>query len=118
MKRDLDLIRKILFKVEEKESPAPEWDFKIDDYPQDIINYHIVLMNEAGLLIGKAEESSNGSYYNANVSRLTWEGHEFLDSIKNLSIWNKAKNSISKQAKGVPFEILKFLIIKIIKESI
>jgi len=118
MKRDLDLIRKILFKVEEKADPTPEFDLKIDDYPQEIINYHIVLMNEAGLLIGGAEELSDGSYVIAYVSRLTWEGHEFLDSIRDISLWNKAKNLISEKAKGIPFEILKSLLIKIISDNV
>jgi hypothetical protein len=32
------------------------------------------------------------------VSRLTWEGHEFLDNIKDVGVWEKTKERL----QGIP----------------
>ena len=49
---------------------------------------------------------------------MTWEGHDFLDSIKNEKIWKKAKEIIKEKGGSVPFEVLKSLILKVSKEII
>jgi len=41
--------------------------------------------------------------YSFGVSSLTWEGHEFLDKIRDETIWSKTKDAISK--KGLPMVI-------------
>ena len=37
------------------------------------------------------------------VGRLTWEGHEFLDKIKNDTVWNKTLKVIKE--KGLPLAL-------------
>lgn len=39
--------------------------------------------------------------YAFSAGRLTWEGHEFLDKIREDTIWNKTKDTIVD--KGLPF---------------
>ncbi|WP_423738704.1 DUF2513 domain-containing protein [Clostridium niameyense] len=36
---------------------------------------------------------------------ITWDGHEFLDNIRDNDIWNKTKNTISK-INGVSIPII------------
>lgn len=41
---------------------------------------------------------------------LTWDGHEFLDSIRNDNVWIKAKEGIKSKGLelgSVPFSVLK-----------
>ena len=52
MKRDLDLYRRILLAVEQSDNnPADpiELDF-VDDYAQGIVSYHVMLLDEEGLI--------------------------------------------------------------------
>lgn len=50
MKRNFDLIRKLLFFFEEKESPQHVEVPPIDGYDESTIRYHLVLLHDAGLL--------------------------------------------------------------------
>ena len=95
MKRDMDLIRAMLLAIESDSSGfAPK--IEIPDYTEEQINYHAFLLGEAGL----AEVSSTTTNYSkspeAMVKHLTWAGHEFLDSARDNTIWNQAKDKIGK----------------------
>jgi hypothetical protein len=97
MKRDMDLIRDLLLRVE-KDPDLDGFryvDFDAAEFPGHSANelrYHTDLLMEAGLVIGVA--SGDGS----SVARLTWEGHEFLASVHDAGIWAKVK----ERAKGLP----------------
>lgn len=49
MKRDIELIRKILLEVEKDNSPTSWITIVIENYPEDQISYHVKLLTEAGL---------------------------------------------------------------------
>lgn len=103
MQRDMELIRKILFCIEEKyvDTALDSSQVKIDGYDLKTIAYHCAVLHDAGLVSNyKAQYGDNELYY-FGVGRLTWEGHEFLDKIKSDTVWNKTKDTITK--KGIPF---------------
>ena len=80
MKRDMALIRLVLLAVEAGEDPD-----KIEGYDSDAIRYHQALVIEAGLAEGKMlDDLSNTTQVPANVfiKKLTWQGHEFIDLMK------------------------------------
>jgi hypothetical protein len=100
MKRDMDLIRKLLIKIESYpcaySSVIVSEEIQISDYTQDQINYHALLLNEAGL-VEASNMTPNGSPTPImRIFRLTWAGHEFLDSARDTSRWEKAKDLMSK----------------------
>jgi hypothetical protein len=41
-------------------------------------------------------------------TKLTWDGHDFLDSVRDPEIWNKTKDGM-KAAGGFTFELLRDL---------
>jgi hypothetical protein len=43
---------------------------------------------------------------------LTWDGHEFLDAIRNDTVWNKTKRVIADKGGSIPFDVLKDLALK------
>lgn len=95
MKRDMDLIRAMLLAIEaDNHGFAPE--MAIDGYTQEQIGYHAVLLGEAGL--AKVHDVTHGGSHSpeALITRLTWEGHEFLDAARENNRWNKAKDTIGK----------------------
>lgn len=56
MKRDLDLIRRVLLDIEASEGEAPR-EIRLGDVSDDEINYHLALMIEAGLLQGQVSRT-------------------------------------------------------------
>ena len=118
MKRNMDLIRHILFLLEEKVT-ADEW-LKPEDvegyFPAEV-GYHIKLMYEAGLIEAiDATSSSNAMCWIAKHP--TWEGHDFLESARNENIWNKAKSIISERGGAMSYDVLKQLLIQLVKDNV
>lgn len=104
MKRDMELIRQILHKTEALEF--------IDDDPYEPYCgetysevYQIALMKDAGLVDAKIKVTG-GIPSEARIIRLTWAGHDFLDSTRDSEIWKKAKELIIKPGVSWTFQIL------------
>ncbi len=108
MKRDMDLIRTILLKVEADETLSGSFQavnaatFGITDHTDTEVIYHLVMLVEAGFLVGNIKLVNVGQIV---ISKLTWNGHEFLDDIRDPEIWRKTK----ERAKSVPSVGLGFL---------
>ena len=103
MKRDMDLVRKILLKIEEEQNEFPLMNIEIDGYDMATVNYHCKLLYEAGLISGYKASTSMSGLDGFMVDSLTWEGNDFLDKIRDNSIWHKTKDAITK--KGLPLII-------------
>lgn len=96
MKRDMDLVRKILLKLNEHEHGNAPRNFSIDDYAEDIVLYHCFLLNEAGLIQAADITSQSSSSPAAIPVRLTWDGHEFIENAKNEKMWAQTKDAVGK----------------------
>lgn len=110
MKRDFNLIRKILLDVQS--FPPNNRDSSLEyegEYDKDIVNEHIELLIEAGLLKGHVVKSMNGILQIA-VSGLTWDGHNFIDAARNDVIWKKAFDVLKDKGVDATFDVLKTLL--------
>lgn len=113
MKRDFDLIRQILRDAEgmpamsmlSNIAPLGGTAFRYEGRDPQVVAEHVQLLIEAGLLNGKVSPGMEGGAY-IQVQRLTWKGHDFLDAMKDESIWAQAKESILKPVGGVAFDVL------------
>jgi hypothetical protein len=95
MKRDMDLIRAMLLTIEsDAHGFAPK--IEISGYTQEQVNYHAVLLGEAGLAKVHDVTTMGSDSPEAKITRLTWAGHEFLDSARQNQTWNLAKDAIGK----------------------
>jgi DNA-binding transcriptional ArsR family regulator len=115
MKRDMDLARAILLKIEEQPFTGAWVEITIDGYSPDEITYHVMLLAEAGLI--DADDVSSIANVEWMPKRLTWEGHEFLDAARDNNRWNKAKNTMEKFG-GFVFEIGKQVLLELIKSEL
>jgi hypothetical protein len=116
MRRDMDLIRKMLLAIEADEHGfAPR--IEIQGYTQEQINYHAVLLGEAGLAKVTEVTSMGSESPEAIIIRLTWAGHEFLDAARENNIWNQAKDKISKIG-GATIPIWIAILTEIIKKQL
>ncbi len=71
MKRDMALIRKILFFLEARTFLKAELDLPIEGYERDIIRYHILLLAQAGLIDFEPEKTKGGRIIRAHVPELS-----------------------------------------------
>lgn len=107
MKRDYDLIRKLLFFFEEREAREGTKIAPIDGYDDTAIRYHLVLLHDAGLLRGDIVKSRGTPGLVAVVaSDLTWDGHEFLDKIRNDTTWAKIRATIAAKGGSWAFSVV------------
>ena len=108
MKRDMDLVRKILLYLEENADPH-DWifDLKIGDYSDKEISYHIKIMAQEGLIEASERPRSDLDYDQWIPHSLTWAGHEFLDASRDDSRWEKVKRLVADKTGSLSFEVLK-----------
>lgn len=61
----------------------------LSDHPATEVAYHLNLLIEAGLVRGHYGVEGMPS-----ISKLSWQGHEFLDDIRDVGIWRKTKERL------------------------
>jgi hypothetical protein len=90
LKLDKDLVRDVLLKLEADEGdPRNSKDIEVAGFPREQISYTIQKLSEAGLVDAISFSSSSG--YDWRARALTYEGHEFLDTIRDGKIWKETK---------------------------
>lgn len=120
MKRDMDLVRKILFDLGDSEFYSNMDYPRIEGYSEDQIKHHVFIMKDAGLLIfteGKKVEGFFGKTEDWDL-RLTWEGHEFLEKVRDEKLWKSIVKTTIKKTGGLSFDILKAILIATLKKAV
>ena len=108
MKRNWDTIREILTALEEL--PSTDAILRLSDFENDRafeISYHTDLLIEAGLVEGQMSLTLGGGPTQFMARRLTWPGHEFLDTIRSETVWNKTKGAFAKNGVTMTFDLVK-----------
>ena len=97
MKRDIELIRTLLLSIEGQDQGKDD-DIGIDapGYEPAIVNGHLRLLKEAALIDAHEVPDDETDIFHYVPTRLTWRGHEFLDTIRDPEIWRKTKGGASK----------------------
>jgi hypothetical protein len=117
MQRDMDLVREILFQVErDNNDPLKSVEVEVEGYSDIQINYHIMLLAEAGLIEAKDASTLGGSEW--TPKRLTWRGHEFLEAARSDTIWREAKHRTLQNAGGLSLDVLKAVLVQGAKHAV
>jgi hypothetical protein len=116
MKRDMDLAREILLEVERHDGDP--WDLPTSftmagDAAR--LAYHAMLLHQAGFI--HAVDYSGGETLDWRPVYLTWDGHEFLDTIRDKAIWEKTKQGAAA-AGGFSVDLLKDLARGFLKKQV
>ena len=115
MKRDWDLVRTILQALETKEIGYLD-SHEIAGCDPDAVAYHFQILSDAGLIDAKTQRGMMG--LEGVAIRLTWQGHEFLDSIRADKVWDKVKKSAWDKGLDLTFDIAAKLAGKVAKEML
>ncbi|KZS45719.1 hypothetical protein AWU65_07230 [Paenibacillus glucanolyticus] len=128
MKRNMDIVRDLLLLTEslgpEGEHPqkVPYKSSWIDGVDDIEFYYHVRILEEAGFISTyhlnrefdfDTNTAGPEKYYPVT---LTWQGHEFLDSIRDNNSWEKVKNSLGKNLSTVPVAVLATVTTEMAKE--
>ncbi|MFS8541588.1 MAG: DUF2513 domain-containing protein [Tissierellales bacterium] len=71
-------------------------DVKIKDYSQDEIIYAADKLLEAGYLDGQKIVTLSDKIPEITITSITWNGHQFLDNIRDNKVWEHTKSILSK----------------------
>ena len=119
MKRDLDLLRKILLAIENAdEFYYYNW---IQHLASDIgcsnlelVSFHVSLLVDNDYIEVLDISCCGINYDDYMIKRLTADGCDYLDNIRNDTIWNKTKEVISNIGGTSALDIVKSIAGKII----
>ena len=116
MKRDMDLVRKILLELEDTPYELGGFDLELEGHSPDQISYHVMLLNEAGLIEANDLSTLGGPKW--RPKRLTWAGHEFIEASRDESRWEKAKNIMKEKGSGMAFDVLRSVLIQLMMKAV
>lgn len=107
MKRDMELVRQLL-----KEIEAGNLNPSVDGFDKNEVYFHLHLMKERGLIEADSRHSMSGPLADVptfvRVRRLTWDGHDLIDSISSDTKWAKVKDFLKGAGKDLTIETIKF----------
>jgi hypothetical protein len=117
MKRDLELIRKMVLAIEDAPSGwAP--DLKFDGYSDAQVGYHAYLLIDAGLARGQDASTIGSDAPEGFITSLTWAGHEFADAAQDETRWKKAMGVVQEKGGTVTIGVLTQLLIALMKGTL
>jgi len=107
MKRDMDLIRAILQKIESWDEPRNLEDlFEIDGHKENQIAYHVkILFNDRAIDANHSDEFGVPYRRFFNIE-LTPRGYDALDAINDDTKWNKFKSFLIKTGKAFSIDVI------------
>ena len=115
MKRHMDLIREILLAAEEQDEQWFAKMLELEGWEQCDIVYNVGLAIDAGFL--EAEDASLLGHDGKDfvVEKLTFQGHDFLDQIRDESVWKKVKSIAAEKGVDLTVDVVKSLAAKIVE---
>ncbi|MFT8848999.1 MAG: DUF2513 domain-containing protein [Leuconostoc pseudomesenteroides] len=123
MKLNNDCVRSVLIFIEDKYTINNNLmmdDFfkgkELIDYSPDEIIYTLKKLDEAGYINIKFTYASNSLYF-LSCWGITWDGHRFLDTIRDTKVWRETKSIASKFA-SVPLNMMSEIAAKVLTSLI
>jgi hypothetical protein len=102
----MNLIRKILLFTEGHPSINQGAFLNFDGHTEDQVWYHANMLVEAGYLDrDRVIESSDGVQVTGDA--ITFAGHDFLDAVRNDTVWRKTMDKVGLTVGSTSLEIIK-----------
>lgn len=113
----MDLVRNILVRAELSDEPLGLDDFmpaarvavpdKGAEALESMVWYHLGLLDAKGMIDCRLLQSDDGSIRRADVYGLTWDGQDFLDALRDDSVWEKTKRAVRESVGSTTFDVVK-----------
>ena len=112
MKLNQDCVREILLFIEEKQKPGQSLyieniitSLKSKGYTEEEIKYALSKLKETPYTTLNLTQY-NGLVLGGTSEALTWEGHQFLDNIRNTSTWKNIKSTVNEKVGNASISII------------
>ena len=107
MKRDMDLVREILLKLEDGSVKGRQWlqHGVIEGEPNVKVWHHVKIMDEVGLI--EAERRTPLGVEMWIPTDITWHGHDFLEAARNSNTWEKVKQIAMEKGVQATIELIR-----------
>ena len=117
MKRDMELVRKILIALEEyPHGLAPE-PLVVDGYTPEQVGFNCHLMLQAGLIYGVDETALEDFSPIVRPVSITWNGYKFLENTKNPNVWEQTRSLINSLG-GASFSVWSSVATKVVMKNL
>ena len=118
MKRDMELVRDILLKTE---ALVPDATLEPKAFGEDydpVVAEHVRWLEEAGYIRASLINVEGVGYpVQFEVFRLTWEGADFLDVVRDAKVWKHTKSTLV-HAGGWTMDLIKDVAKAFIKDQL
>ena len=126
MKRDLDLLRELLLEIEQR-GPGMHAgaSFSGENRISDEVAWHLALLSDAKFILASPDSAAftwehirRPRLETMMIYRLTHEGCDYLDSVREPERWASVKTQIKGQVTSAPLDIVKALAVATIKDAL
>ena len=114
MKRDLDLVRHILLQIEALPAGPPA-QYRMSEIEDPLLLAHFELVVGSGLVNGKISRSQSSRGDVISISGLTWEGHEWIETVRSDGVWNETKATLRDDGGALTYELTKAVADRILR---
>ena len=113
MRRDPELIRKLILAIEVEPARVPE-ELSVEGYTKEEVGYHAYLMVDAGLVIA-TDLATRDRQWPWKGLILTVAGHDFADAARSDSVWNNVIAALKDKAVTGPISIIQAMLEQAVK---
>ena len=108
MKRDIDLVRSILIYVENAADEVDADEMATERWPIEAVAYHVRLMAHHGLVdVSRDARDMNGNTIELTVAGITWDGQDYLDSIREPKVWGRVKTALAGTVGSTTLDVVR-----------
>ena len=105
MKRDWEVVRQILLRLEALgDASSVLCAGEIPGFDEQNVTYHMAILKDAGMI--EADVVYGGEGFGM-ATRMTWDGHELLDHMRDQGTWNHVKRLIREKGLDVSIEAIR-----------
>ncbi len=107
MKVEQEKLKSILLQLEESDEITLDMIGDGDKMVDDKEVFHLLILRDAGFIdIGHIQTVADGTIIGVNEIRMTYQGNEYLQALKESKVWDKIKNFSIGTAKVLGRELL------------
>lgn len=118
MQRNLDLIRDMLLRIESNENPVMYChDFVTEDISHDVVTYHLNLLLDS-MYINASCRGAVNSPTQYTIKGLTTRGHDYLDSVRDDTLWSNLKKKLGSSIASLPLSVVPDIAISYLKSML
>jgi hypothetical protein len=117
MKRDMELIRELLLAIEAFPTGHGE-ELELAGRSETEVGYHLNLLLQAGYIEGHDVTTHGHDGPQVLPSRMTWEGHDFLDAIRDDGVWKKVQEKLLAVGGQSTLEVVKELALTVVRSHL